>query len=242
MSAIAQKTLPNTILLFDPECFADISDCMFEANYWQQRQQVIGQAFGRATTTFFQHHKQQYVLRHYRRGGVISKLINNSYLYRGLKHTRAWREMHLLNWMADNGLPVPRAVAARIKHQGLCYQADIILQKIPHAKDAFTLLQQHALSESAWQAIGACIRRMHQLQVYHHDLNIHNIMLDEQHKVWLIDFDKCEVRQGQPWKQANLQRLKRSLLKEKAKSPQFFWQESDWQACMQGYLTADKSD
>ena len=40
-------------------------------------------------------------------------------------------------------------------------------------------------------------------------------MLDIKNEVWLIDFDKCGIRQGSNWKNSNMVRLKRSFEKEK---------------------------
>ena len=59
------------------------------------------------------------------------------------------------------------------------------------------------------------------------DLNIHNILLDEDEKVWIIDFDKCYQQSGEKWKQSNLARLKRSFEKEVGKR-QIKWSQSDW--------------
>jgi 3-deoxy-D-manno-octulosonic acid kinase len=61
--------------------------------------------------------------------------------------------------------------------------------------------------------VGAEIARFHAHGVYHADLNAHNILLTDA-SVWLIDFDRGELRHpARAWQQANLARLKRSLLK-----------------------------
>lgn len=59
---------------------------------------------------------------------------------------------------------------------------------------------------------------MHDLGINHTDLNIHNILMDEQEKFWIIDFDKCFQQSGESWKQGNLERLKRSFEKEAQRS------------------------
>ncbi|MFA0229768.1 lipopolysaccharide kinase InaA family protein, partial [Vibrio sp. 10N.261.45.A7] len=64
-------------------------------------------------------------------------------------------------------------------------------------------------------------------QVNHTDLNIHNILIDENNTVWIIDFDKCYQQLGNSWKQGNLDRLKRSFIKELNKR-QIKWDESEW--------------
>lgn len=235
MSNIEQKTIGDSILLFEKNILTPVTVDMFNSDFWQQQQKIIGHAMGRGVTTFFCENNKDYVLRHYRRGGLIGKILNKHYFYTGLHRTRAWQEMHLLNLMHGWGLPVPKAAAALIKRGGLTYEADIILEKITDAKDVFNLLNTEPLDSTDWQRIGAVVRQLHDKQVFHHDLNIHNIMQDKQKKIWLIDFDKCRVKNGEQWKDENLQRLLRSLRKEKNKNPQFFWQEDNWQWCIKGY-------
>ncbi len=78
------------------------------------------------------------------------------------------------------------------------------------------------------------IRKMHDLQVCHTDLNAHNILLDMDQQVWLIDFDKCYQQQGESWKKDNLARLERSFIKE-VKKRNIQWQAQDWKALCDGY-------
>lgn len=199
---------------------------------------VTGTSSGRNTTYFFAHNEQEFVLRHYYRGGLFGKLINDSYWYSGIENTRAYRELDLLQQLRALGLHVPIPTAARLTRSGLFYRADIIIEKIPNAIDAFHKLLAAPLSKSIWQSIGRCIRSFHNHRVYHSDLNIHNIMVDDNDSIWLIDFDKGEIREpnnNEEWKQDNLARLKRSLLKEQAKHSQFHWQEDHWLWLMQGY-------
>ena len=76
---------------------------------------------------------------------------------------------------------------------------------------------------------------MHKCQVHHHDANIRNIMMDDKRNIWLIDFDRCEKRTGESWKQSNVDRLLRSLHKEKTKNTIFHWSDEDWKYCLEGY-------
>jgi 3-deoxy-D-manno-octulosonic acid kinase len=90
------------------------------------------------------------------------------------------------------------------------------------------------VTDADWQKVGKTIAQFHQQNIYHHDLNIHNIMLDNHNKVWLIDFDKCCVKSGSDWQQNNLARLHRSFEKEKRLN-NIQWQENDWKQLMLGY-------
>jgi 3-deoxy-D-manno-octulosonic acid kinase len=234
MANIQEKTLGSKIVLFDAEYFPAPDIRMFSGQYWAENKQIIGQAHGRGTTYFFVYQQQEFVLRHYLRGGLIGKVLKDQYWFSGLSRTRPWQEFHLLKYMRAKALPCPIPVAALVAKHGMTYRGDIILSKIPGAQDVFTLLLKASLGADVWQNIGQVIQRFHQHQVYHHDLNIHNIMLDEQSKPWLIDFDKCEIRQGDKWKAANLARLYRSLQKELA-AKHIHWCDADWQSLRKGY-------
>lgn len=109
---------------------------------------------------------------------------------------------------------VPRPIAARAVKRTFCYQADLLSEKIPNARDLVSILQERPLPTEIYEKIGLEIRKMHDVQVNHTDLNIHNILIDDQEKVWIIDFDKCCQQQGESWKKENLDRLKRSFEKE----------------------------
>jgi 3-deoxy-D-manno-octulosonic acid kinase len=107
-------------------------------------------------------------------------------------------------------------------------------ERIPNAKDLVDVLVANSLGADIYQKFGQEIRKMHDVGVNHTDLNIHNILLDDSQKVWIIDFDKCGQQAGDDWKEGNLNRLKRSFLKEVNKR-QIQWQESDWEPLLTGY-------
>jgi 3-deoxy-D-manno-octulosonic-acid transferase len=76
---------------------------------------------------------------------------------------------------------------------------------------------------------------MHQHQIDHTDLNCHNLLINPEGQAWLIDFDKCQRRQGDAWKAGNLERLLRSLRKEQTRRPGFHWDEADWAEVIAAY-------
>ena len=111
-----------------------------------------------------------------------------------------------------------------------------MLELIAGSRDLATLLAAGTgLTAVQWQQLGAVIARFHQYGVYHSDLNCHNILLDSNGGFWLIDFDKCGLRQAGDWQQANLARLLRSLQKEQGLHAGFAWQITQWPALLQGY-------
>lgn len=221
---------------YDHHLINNFSPKMFSSQYWQALSAITGSAQGRGTTWFIQSEQQHWVLRHYYRGGLIGKVINDHYVFTGLNNTRAAKEFKLLNTMAQWQLPAPKAIAFQVKRRRLFYQADLLSSRIENAQDLVAILSKKTVSEQLWQAIGRTIKRFHQQGIYHHDLNSHNILIDDNDKVWLIDFDRGEQRDAKlSWQQENLQRLLRSFRKEQHQLAQFNWQEKNWTMLMTGY-------
>jgi len=208
----------------------------FDIDYWKLQKAVTGQSRGRNVTWFIGHKHGEWVLRHYYRGGMVAQFIKDKYLFSGITKTRCYRELVLLEQMYQQGLPVPKPIAARVQRKGLFYRADILIEKIPAAKDLVELLKSESLSEAGWHAIGALVAKFHLAGIYHSDLNAHNILRDNNHQFWLIDFDRCEQRPlDEEWQKANLARLKRSFNKEKSIQPQFHFDSQNWHWLLKGY-------
>ena len=216
-------------------CDLDLIKPIFTRAYWQDRNAITGSAAGRGRTLFIEDKGSSYVLRPFLRGGLPGKALTDQFLFTGYQRTRAWREFRLLLDMRSLQLPVPEPVVANAKRSGLIYRSSIIIKRIPDARDLQQLLCEQALPMQIWQNIGATVKRFHKHQVYHHDLNSRNIMLDKQQRTWLIDFDRCGINSGQHWKRQNLQRLHRSLSKELRQNVVFHWTKNDWQAFLDGY-------
>ncbi len=189
---------------------------------------------GRGSAWAFHWQDQNYVLRHYRRGGLPAKVNKDQYLWSGLQNTRAWREWHLLATASAWQLPCPQPFAAHVRHSGLMYQADLITLHLPGTQTLAERLIADSLPRPLWHKVGATIRRFHDHQIFHADLNANNILIDEADRVFLIDFDRGTLRKGRYWKQQNLSRLHRSLQKvwpaSSRKNP-----PPPWTALLEGY-------
>ena len=191
---------------------------------------------GRGNVYSFEYNKLKLVLRHYRRGGLPAKIISDKYLWLGLKKSRAMQELEMLSAMRQYGLPVPTPAAARIYKNGLCYKADIVTVLIPDSKTLSSSLMLAPLSEENWQRVGATIKRFHECNCNHADLNAHNIMLDKHEDIHLIDFDKSKINDlSGRWQANNLLRLKRSLEKLASENKNFNFKTVEFSSLMQGY-------
>jgi 3-deoxy-D-manno-octulosonic acid kinase len=115
------------------------------------------------------------------------------------------------------------------------YRADLLTERLS-GRPLADWLAEARLAEAGWQAVGQCLRRFHDAGVYHADLNARNILLDGRQQVYVLDFDKGELRSpGGAWAQQNLARLKRSLEKFSRQQPGFAFNEGDWSAMMAAY-------
>jgi len=222
--------------LYDDTRFSDFSPQLLDPEYWQKQNQVTGQVHGRGITWFVNYQSDELVLRHYYRGGLVGKINNDSYWFQSYETTRAVAEYHLLLKLSSLGLPVPVPMACRVIKGTLFYSADLLMSRIKNAHDLVAILPEKSLAPDLWQKIGTIIKQFHQQGVFHHDLNAHNILIDKNEKIWIIDFDKGEQRPiNKAWQTANLERLKRSLLKEQNKCPGFNFQDSDFKQLLKGY-------
>ena len=236
-----QQTINEHIILSHPEYSALISLNWFDAEYWQQQDKIVGTKKGRATAWFFCHNDLTAVLRHYWRGGLVGKVLSDQYLYRDVAKTRVYQEFALMMRLIKLGLNVPMPIAAKISVNGLIYRGDIITQAIAGAQSLLDVLKIRNLTELELLKIAETIAKFHNNGVYHADLNINNILFNEAGDVFIIDFDRGELRTPHlNWQQANIARLARSFNKEQGRNHVMHWQQSDWQQLHAAYQSALK--
>jgi 3-deoxy-D-manno-octulosonic acid kinase len=154
------------------------------------------------------------VLRHYRRGGMIGRVVRDRYLFTGAARTRSFREFRLLAEMRRRGLPVPAPLVAGYRRDGAMYRADLLMQQVPDATTLAQCLGQVIGDDALLRQLGHVLGRFHAHGVEHVDLNAHNLLLESGRRWWLIDFDRGSLRvPAQHWQQRGMKRLQRSLLK-----------------------------
>lgn len=222
-------------MLYDGSRIGNATEDLFRADYWRERGKVSSPPAGRGAALFVEHGECSWVLRHYRRGGMMAHLSRDRYLWTGEARTRPFREWFLLAELHSEGLPVPAPVAARYRRGGLAYSGDLITERIADAQPLSMLLQTQSLPTPVWESIGACIRRFHAAGVCHADLNAHNILLDPRGGIFLIDFDRGRRRAPGGWTGENLARLQRSLNKINQGLLAEGSSSADWEALLRGY-------
>jgi 3-deoxy-D-manno-octulosonic acid kinase len=226
-------------ILFDAAVAPQVDRDWFERDYWRRHDALRVLAGGRGGVAIIDTPAGECVLRHYHRGGLIAKLSADRYLWQGAARTRSFTEFRLLGQLRAMGLPAPAPVASRYRCHGLSYTADLITARIAGARTLAECLAQGDLDATLAEQVGALVARFHRAGVWHADLNAHNVLLapDGLH---LIDFDRGLLRPpAARWQAANLQRLRRSLLKEGAgTSDMAAFDQVLWQPLLRGYERA----
>ena len=231
---IINATIEGNIL-YEPSLFGKPEQQFFEASYWLVKGVATTVSGGRGQVIFIRDAQRNWVLRHYRRGGLIAKFNRDRYLWRDAEATRAFREWRLLAKLVDCGLPVPVPVAARYLRGGFSYRADLITQEIIGARSLASMLKAESISTTQWQSIGATLAKFHVLGVQHADLNAHNIVFDHAQALYLLDFDRGQIiKHDRRWVDAVLARLLRSLNKLKMQQAIHF-NDNDWRFLLQAH-------
>jgi 3-deoxy-D-manno-octulosonic-acid transferase len=197
--------------------------------------QVLAEGSGRGRALAGLVNGCEVVLRHYWRGGLIGRFNRDLFMGASLHRSRAMAEFALLRHLRAWGLPVPEPLAARRQAWLGWYRADIAVGRIPDSENLVQRLRRQTMSAEAWTAVGRVVRRLHERQVFHSDLNAHNLLIDGKGAIWVVDFDRCAVRPGQAWKAENLARLLRSLRKEQGRVAGLNWAETDWADLIRAY-------
>ena len=209
-------------ILFDATCLRQagihaMEPAWFDPDWWGARAEAVGSG-GRGGAWFVAGGPAEggfgpAVLRHYLRGGFAARFTRNRHVWRGAGEIRSFDEFRLLRELLRRRLPVPRPIASIYWREGLFYRAAILLERLDNVR---SLADRAAASGSAapWKEAGQMIARIHRAGLDHADLNAHNLLFEDSGRGWVIDVDRSRLRiPATGWREANLDRLQRSLLK-----------------------------
>lgn len=244
MSPINEQILqsPRGGIVYDASRLRKPAHELFEREHWAARNALTEIAGGRGSVCFLRAEQGRWVLRHYRRGGLIGRILRDEYLWLGEHRTRSFAEWRLLAELRRYDLPVPAPIAARYVRSGLVYRADLITEELPGTRTLASILSGPAepLTADCWRQIGSTVARFHRRGVHHADLNAHNILLGNDDAVYMLDFDRGCIRSRGAWEERVLARLKRSIEKVSAKSQDSGAAsvERQWIWLLEGYRAA----
>lgn len=150
------------------------------------------------------------LIRRYRRGGVMQRILRDAFILAN----RPLREFRLHLYAERQGLSVPPLLGVRWERRGLLLRGAIATQEVPAQTLQEYFENTASPDETMLRGCGALIRRMHDMHVWHADLQVRNILVGEGGP-WVIDFDNAVLRPHlTPLLRArNLLRLRRSIEK-----------------------------
>jgi 3-deoxy-D-manno-octulosonic acid kinase len=199
-------------ILFDRSQVRQPEPDWFSPAHWGDAAQPVAEG-GRGGAWFIRTGEGDAFLRHYLRGGWAASMSRDGHLWRGINRVRSFAEFRLLRSLREKKLPVPMPFAAWYRREGLQYRAAILLQRLPGVQPLAVLAAQE---QAPWEAAGQLVAQFHRAGLDHADLNAHNLLFDAQERGWMIDFDRSRLRiPATAWREGNLQRLQRSLRKQR---------------------------
>ncbi|HEX2166421.1 MAG TPA: lipopolysaccharide kinase InaA family protein [Longimicrobiales bacterium] len=131
--------------------------------------------------------REDCVVRHYRRGGAVARVLHDEYLRTG--EPRPLRELHASIAARSRGVDTPEVLTAIMYLAGPLYRADLATRFVRGSRDLATVtfgadnLTREASPESAperaaaWHAAGLLLRTAFAAGVEHADLNLRNILI-----------------------------------------------------------------
>lgn len=176
--------------------------------------------------------REALVIRPNRHGGILAKVLGDLYLDRERPH----RELVLLWRLRNAGINTLEPVASVTEKRGPFWRGYLMTKYLPGAVDLLKFLataedrrERMAIARKA----GELVRRVHDLGVFHADLQLRNFLVREE-EVYIIDLDRSWQRPPLPPSSRfrNLWRLMRSaekaayfgLLKLSPRELAAFWQ------------------
>ena len=224
LSPLSQLAQGSDLYLWNPALLSGFKPQIFAPSWHELGAQTVSEG-GRNAAWFIQLNNQPAVLKHYRRGGLMALFNQSYYFWLGQARSRSFHEFNIMRKLLLLGLPVPEVVAAACwRKHSLFYRAALITKRI---EGAVSLARSVDFED--WYRAGQTVKLMHQHNVWHADLNVFNIMLDSNRKVWLIDFDNARLgMMSNVEKFRNVDRLHRSVKKVLPSQTSQIWPHFLW--------------
>jgi tRNA A-37 threonylcarbamoyl transferase component Bud32 len=170
---------------------------------------------------------ERMIIKHYYHGGFFRRITRDILL----GNLRPFKELALLEEASRKGVPVPEAIACRVDRVfGPLYKGEIVYKEIPNSANLLEYLESlnvRLIREKIFQkreiikSLAEAIKKMHTSGIYHRDLNIKNVLIQnigKEIRVYLVDFDCSKIKHTLTLRDRlnNLARFHRSCQKWKA--------------------------
>ena len=188
------------------------------------------------------------LIRSYRHGGLL-RYVTGSVFFTW--PPRPLRELGVTEELRQRGIRTVEVYGACVEPLvGPLYRGWLITRELKGSQDLWSAFQSGFVRElgveGVLQAVAQSLRSLHRKGVYHHDLNLKNILVrlePEGVKGYIIDFDKAKLCFGNlpsGLAKRNMDRLLRSV--RKLDPDREYFSATDWHRFVEFYHAADGED
>lgn len=149
------------------------------------------------------------VIRTFFHGGLFRKFVGNKFPHFHfckksdcLKY-RPFSELKILEELFAKGISVPKPLAAYVRTSflNLFYQGAIATEKLENTRNFLEIIKEHNQNPTEILAqqiatlsleAGRIAQQISALGIFHIDLHLGNILIDQNNKVFIIDFDRAK--------------------------------------------------
>jgi tRNA A-37 threonylcarbamoyl transferase component Bud32 len=157
--------------------------------------------------------------RKYLRGGFARHFTRDLYL---LRPERPIHELVVTETARAAGCSVPAVLACAVEDVGPFYRGWLVTEAVEPARPLFDALAASSPADRVrlLDAVREAVERLHAIGIYHVDLTGHNVLIREDLRPVILDFDRARLdRPDLPGRSARaFARLRRSLTKWAARS------------------------
>ena len=203
----------NVFIQYDPNTFKNFSSLLFNIDYISKEGLIKSEIVGRGKAYEIEFEGNRFILKHYIRGGFISKISYDKYFFDAIASSRAVKEYNFLNNLYLKGLPVPKPAALQVVINKFTYTADLITCKINNEGTLYDFVQTGKMNSNLWSNLENTLQKFYDENVYHSDLNTKNIIIDKASKFYFLDFDNSYFFYKNKLFKKSVIRLGRSLSK-----------------------------
>lgn len=190
------------VALVHPACVPDLSDALLDG-----RGATPATLNGRATLLRCPIPFGSALIRPYRRGGAVAKILGDRFVFRNRPQWEFMLHCHL--WKA--GVPTVMPLGVMWEKSGIFVRGAYATLEL-QTKDLLEYLRTNPAPDPAYLAeCGRTIRAMHRAGILHGDLQVKN-MLVTSHTGLVLDFANAQPY-GKLFPGRDLKRLKRSFVK-----------------------------
>lgn len=137
-----------------------------------------------------------WVVRGYRRGGSIARVLGDRYLRLGAP--RPYTELWASARARARGIATPEVLAFVVYNAGMFTRADLATRYVEGGRDLAAVLFSDGaeeLKQQACEAAGRMVRALGREGVRHVDLNLKNLLYvaGGAPAMWVLDLDRCQA-------------------------------------------------